>query len=722
MKNWKKVSTFLLALSMSVAFSLGIAACGGEETPATSGSETSSSVDSTNSESSTDSSVDETSSDDETDSSVEGTSSDDETDSSVDETSSDDETASSSTDDGSSDDVDDGDKPVVTTQKAYTENGCTYPALQVAENYEMYSWTEFELVEEASCKAAGIKQAYWTEDESVIHQAHIAPRGHTYNNGICACGEGPVYPAAPAKITYTAVEDCSGKGQEYDRYELTEGYYEVTMPRFSETKTWLSFAVEGPGQYALYTIDTVPTGTTIIRHDASAQYINPNNFPAGKVDGNVLYSNVTCSSSHWSESWRATFSISGGKSGEVLKLRFVKIDEEPWQPKTVRVQHLAQQINGVTAEDGPEGCQPAEVPFEADFFYEESSGYYRMGTPDNVGDIIYVAITMVPERMLLDKPFTQIQYELGSNVYLDTGKTTIDGDYLIWDYMPFISGDTDNDMKIDVDNCYQNFVNSDGLYPVNQELYEFLYLYTYKNKPIGWDDTLGAWRSDEYMERAWLAACYYYKNLQPGSKDLPYEIESIGDVEIKTTAEAWTYYSLSHTNYSSQSTITYCTVSCEDENALIRINDGAPIAAPFSILVETSAPFVFSVISSTFAEETFTFKIVDEYAGSQDDPEAVTITKGTQTVEINSIEHMKVNGTVEHLKYYTFNVSESGTLSLSADKNALVTITYTDTDNTQKTVLLSEWNDIEVKAGDVLEIVVGPADKAIDFDLTVSLT
>ena len=31
MKNWKKVSTFLLALSMSVSFAIGFAACGGNE-------------------------------------------------------------------------------------------------------------------------------------------------------------------------------------------------------------------------------------------------------------------------------------------------------------------------------------------------------------------------------------------------------------------------------------------------------------------------------------------------------------------------------------------------------------------------------------------------------------------------------------------------------------------------------------------------------------------
>ena len=38
-----------------------------------------------------------------------------------------------------------------------------------------------------------------------------------------------------------------------------------------------------------------------------------------------------------------------------------------------------------------------------------------------------------------------------------------------------------------------------------------------------------------------------------------------------------------------------------------------------------------------------------------------------------------------------------------------------------KTVMLGEWTPIQVKAGTVLEIVVGPASKALDFNLTVEL-
>lgn len=706
MKNWRKLSTFLLALSMSVSLSIGVAACGGDPAETSSPNANSSSVDASSSEIPEDSSS---------------------------------EDGASDADDSSSAEID-GDAPVITTQEGYEEDGFTYPDLQIAENFEMYSWNEFELVTEATCKTAGIKQASWTENESIVHQAYIAPRGHTYDNGICACGEGPVYPDAPSSITYLDVKSASSDpkadGSEYKRYELTEGYYEMAMPRGG--KIWLSFAVPEPGQYALYTLNDDASSYEIIRYDASASYIPIGSdgktyigFPARNIDG-VLYSNVTCSTAHWSTSWRATYSLSG-KSGNILKFRFVKIDDEPWTPKTVRVQHLAQQINGVTAPEGPENCTPTPVPYESEFFYEEASGYYRMGTPENPGEIIYVAITMVPERMLLDKPFTSIQYELGSNVYLDTGKTTIDGDYLIWDYMPFITGDTDNDMKIDVDNCYQNFVNGDGLYPVNQELYEFLRLYTNKNKPIAWDDSLGAWRTEEYMECAWLAACYYYKNLTPGSKELPYKVDDVGDLTVQTKEFDFVYYSFNYTNTSSQSTITYCTIACDDPMAYITIGDistnsARPLAG--GVLVETSSPLVFAISHANGEAATFNLTITPTYDGSQDDPVNVNIQKGENTVTIDSIEHVSATGSSSYLKYYTFTATESGTLSIASDKEkVLITVTYSVLEEnedselveTQKTVLVDKATAIAVEAGDVLEIVVGPATDAINATLTVSL-
>lgn len=714
MKNWKKVSAFLVALSMSVSLALGFAACGGAS------DDNSSKEGSSITESSQQSSAEENSSEE---SSVENIESN--------------ETESSDTE--SSEPIID-DAPVVKTQDGYEEDGFTYPALQVAENYEMYAWTEYELVEEPTCEVAGIKQTHWVDDESVIHQMHIAPRGHNYQNAVCECGDGPVYPQAPANITYVDIETANtnpgADGSDFKRFELTEGYFTASGASRGVKTYWLSFSVPEPGQYALYTTGDDASAFTINRYDASAQYIpvdesgkNYVGFAAKNIDG-VLYSPVLCETKYWSENWRATYTVSIPAKQE-LNFRFVRIDDEPWAPQTVRVAWKAQEINGVKAEEGPENCTPTEVPFGTPYFYEESSGRYRMGTPENKGEFIYVALTSIPKRMLADKTFALIHYE-GANLILDTGTTTIDGDYLVRDYTPFISADASANGSAD-GNCYELYCNSDGLYPVNQELFEFLQLYTKKFMPYEWNAEDGAWHSEYYNENAWLAACFYYKNLTPGSKELPHEITAIGDVDVEAKEFEFVYYNLTYQNDWLQSTITYCTITCDDPNARIIIGDvttNDPRPLTDGVLVETKQGVTFAISHAYGEAATFTLHITDAYAGSQDDPETLDISKGSQTVAMNTIEHLNPSGVANYQKYYTFTIKEDGTLNLTSDvANALVSITIVSKEvgedeqeyDVSKTVMLGEWTPIQVKAGTVLEIVVGPASKALDFNLTVEL-
>ena len=732
MKNWKKALTLLLSLFMTASLTTGITACGGEDSSSPDSSTppaTESSNDSNVSEESSsmeDSSLEESTPEDS--SSEESTPEDS---SSIEESTPEDSSSEeeSTPEDSSSDEGGDEDdeKPVITTQDAYVADGNTYPELKVAELYDMYSWTEYELVSAAKCTTAGIKQTHWTDDESVVHQEHIAPRGHTYANGICQdCGFGPIFPADTPGKTFLDPTDSksgiTGAGKEYDRYELTEGYYQFDILRTGIC--WLSFSVAEPGQYALYTIGNTDKSVEVARYDASAQYIpidangNYISFPARTLSDGTLYSSFNCTTSHWSTSWRATYSVKG-KAGSTVKLRLVKIDDEAWTPKTVREQYLAKGINGKHAPAGPENTTPVPVDWESPYFYEESSGYYRMGTPEKPGDIIYVAITKVAERMLQDKAFTQIQYEAASNLYLHYS-TTIEGDYLVRDYIPCISNDIDCDMVSDNDNCYQNYVNVDGLYPVNQELFEFLNLYAQKNNPIEWPQELGAWRSEYYNQQAWLAACYHYKNLTPGSKDLPFSITTTGTVSVQSGDFDYNYYSLKYTNSNSQSTITYCTISWTDENLIIQAND-ATYTGPNSILVETSGAkgFMFGVLAGDYSVANFTITIMDAYAGSQDDPEQLTFNKGTQTITLNTIEHLVASGNEStHQKYYVVTIAESGTLNLACDDKVNVTVTYAGDQNVQ----LNSWVPIEVQAGDVISIVVGPSINAAEFDVTVSLT
>lgn len=602
-----------------------------------------------------------------------------------------------------------------------------YPELVQVDNPEAYTWGDYELVSNPTCTTAGVKQRRWTEDESVIHQEYIAPRGHTYENGICACGFGPLFPDA-GEVSYVYPQEKGsgivGTGTEYDRYELTEGYYEIECNR---GLIWLSFSIPEAGQYALYTVGDADDSVELNRYDASAQYIpvdangNYINFPARELDDGCLYSSISCNTVTWSESWRATYSLKG-KSGTAVKLRFVRIADEAWSPATVRVSHLAQQINGKHAPAGDEGTMPTVVPYETEYYYEESSGYYRMGTPANPGAIIYVAITMVPPRMLLDKSFTQIQYEAASNLYLSYGKT-VDGDYLVRDYLAFISGDSDNDMETDVENCYKNYVNVDGLYPVNQELFEFLNLYVQKNCPMEIPEDIKN-DPEQFNAKAWLAACYYYKNLTPGSKELPIALSGTGDITISCPAYDYRYYTYSHVNGDTQSTISYCTISCDNPNAVVEAN-GKQYYGPFSFIAETNAAqaFKFAISSLDGAEAEFIIHIEENYAGSQDNPTNVTIGKGTQKVTFETIEHSLASGSFTYQSYYTLEITEDGILDLSAlgEEQVFMTIYYVNADGEEKSVQFNNWKAIQVKAGDVVSIVVGPTDEMLSYDINVSI-
>lgn len=603
-----------------------------------------------------------------------------------------------------------------------------YPELVQVDNPEAYTWGDYELVSNPTCTVAGVKQRRWTEDENVIHQEYITPRGHTYENGICACGFGPIFPDA-GEVSYVYPQEKGsgivGTGTEYDRYELTEGYYEIECNR---GLIWLSFSTAEAGQYALYTVGDADDSVELNRYDASAQYIpvdangNYINFPARELDDGCLYSSISCNTATWSDHWRATYSLKG-KSGTAVKLRFVRIADEAWSPATVRVSHLAKQINGKHAPAGDEGTSPTVVPYETEYYYEESSGYYRMGTPANPGNIIYAAITMVPPRMLLDKAFTQIQYEAASNLYLSYGKT-VDGDYLVRDYLAFISGDTDNDMETDVENCYKNYVNSDGLYPVNQELFEFLNLYVQKNCPMEIPEDIKN-DPEQFNAKAWLAACYYYKNLTPGSKELPIALSGTGDITLSCPAYDYRYYTYSHANGDTQSTISYCTISCDNPNAVLEAN-GKQYYGPFSFVAETNAAqaFEFAISSLDGAEAEFIIHIEENYDSSQDYPTTVNVGKGTQTVTFKTIEHLLAGGSFTYQSYYTLEITQDGVLDLShlGEGQVYMTIYYVNADGEEEAVQFNNWKAIQVKAGDVISIVVGPTDEMYNYEINVSLT
>ena len=187
------------------------------------------------------------------------------------------------------------------------------------------------------------------------------------------------------------------------------------------------------------------------------------------------------------------------------------------------------------------------------------------------------------------------------------------------------------------------------------------------------------------------------------------------------------YYTYTHTNGSTVSTISYCTITCDDPNVVIEANGKQYYGknGVVSFIAETNAaqPFRFAVSSRDGQETEFTLTVTENYAGSQDYPTTITVGKGEQSVTFETIEHLLADGSLTYQSYYTLMIAEDGVLNFSTTSETVyMTIYYVDANGKEEAVLYSNWNAIEVKAGDVISIVVGPANEAFSHQINVSLT
>ena len=181
-----------------------------------------------------------------------------------------------------------------------------YPALKEDCEHEFDEWT-FE--KEANCVQDGFAYRYCLLCKGSQTET-IPMRGHTFNNTACEKCDTPIQLPTEDNsllIQYPQEDDSgiAGTGEAYDRYELKEGYIELTGGRLP---IWLSFSVSGAGQYVLYTVEG-DQGATITRYDASFHTITESSAQeATLVDGN-LRSVVNCGSMYYSTQWRATYRV-----------------------------------------------------------------------------------------------------------------------------------------------------------------------------------------------------------------------------------------------------------------------------------------------------------------------------------------------------------------------------------------------------------------------------
>ena len=420
--------------------------------------------------------------------------------------------------------------------------------------------------------------------------------------------------------------DAAGSKIALGRYECEEGYYEIDHPG-NNKEVFYSFRVYEAGQYALYTMESVSEsdGIVITQYDASAQYIPTDEN--GKYVGNeaelvpnrnVLYSRINCSEKIYNSNWRATYGITSSIAKK-FRVRFVRIADAIPDPENIETKVTAKELVGKLTGEETANKAPVEVPYSSNIFFDENAtlnvttldtqetktvkGFYRMGTAENPGEIVYAAITSTPSRLFADNSFSAIQYE-GNNLVLYMS-TNADGNYLINNYIDFIMNDGGEKTaeKDTTKLCYQNVVNADGMYPVNQELYEFLCAYVRKNPPALDDDELV-----EYADKLWLAPCYYYDYVKLGTKSYPHSIDFGTDdtmiqKDVETVEDEIVYYNVKWNKATDEltniaTTSGYYTVTCSTANAYIlygsqiyKVNEGETLSLTIASDVANGATF-----------------------------------------------------------------------------------------------------------------------------------
>ncbi len=439
---------------------------------------------------------------------------------------------------------------------------------------------EWELHRAADCDTKGIKVRHCTAHENENHDDYewFAARNHSYNTlGICSiCEDQIAVPVADKNATYLDPQDptsgISGSGDEYvqeiyipeeDRVEqvpgtgkyrlYVDGYF--TLEIGNEGTCWFDFNVPAPGQYAV--LSTSNADGVILEQYASSEATN---FKIGDAmeleDGNFL-SVASCTKAYYSPYWTGSFRLSGAP-GDTVKIFIVKVAEPTWEAAHIVEQQYATELTTEVAPNGEKGAVATVVPYTSAYFFDETSGYYRMGTKDKPGAIIYMAIDKNAERLLGSESFISLQEIWTPAVRNLQVGYTVEGDVLHYDYAPMLYSDP---AFGGVEHSYQTYLNADGMYPVTQELYQFLCYYTNRNTavtppPEGSED------------KAWLSACYYYVMLKQGEEGNPFEITQLGDFTItqyganKRTFLKFTYDPNPESEYA---TSTVCTITVKTE-------------------------------------------------------------------------------------------------------------------------------------------------------------
>ncbi len=547
------------------------------------------------------------------------------------------------------------------------------------ENDELY--TRWVRVTAPTCTEDGVKERTLLEDPTQKQTKAIPKRGHEYADtndkitlsgglGKCIrCGEQAEIPALPAGQTFPEANGTGSGSDAYSPLVLNAGCYTLDV----NGDLWVAFAVEGSaeGQYAFYSVDGAAVSAT--RHIAAGDALHPSYVNttgvAAVTEGGNFYSYVLNS-----EQTLALFHLQSS-SLKRIKICYTKIAETPWIQGNEMIKVYPTELTKGKAEDGPEGKALKDVPYDAEYFYDTATGYYRLGTKEYPGEIIYVKLTKSAERVFSDG---------GTFVALNTDTLTLsygenaDGDICSYNYVPFMLNWKNDDAvtggrplpeqenttpEADPDKkCYQNYCNADGAYPVNKELYKFLNLYLRRNKPMDEDlsqemyseEIKKDFENPEEDNKLWLAACYYYEEYVKGTERYPLSLPE-GETTV-TTVELDDFFCVTQKD-------AFYTITWSNPDVYIRVGD---CMTPFIGSV-TLAPYTkFGVYEANGLKDVEVTLTVEKVAGGSADS-ALTLTAGSVT--LSTVTAYDNSGEQVHYAYYSYTATAAGNLTLTTSED-----------------------------------------------------
>lgn len=219
-----------------------------------------------------------------------------------------------------------------------------------------------------------------------------------------------------------------------------------------------------------------------------------------------------------------------GKYPATATVEFVKANDLVDTTTDVEVKATLTQF--ADNEDNEKTLIPIDLDGTDTIYYDEDKGYYRLGDGEDpkASDPIVVVMlkkNLDSDRLYLGEGAPLIYLEMATNgqiapyvfdVTEDKTDTSKGNSYL--DYRKMLRGFVEYDKpsnsrdnlsipeELEEENCYVNYVNSDGVYPLTEELKEYLQLFAkyaaeYKKNNMGQDLIP---EGDEN----WMFACYYY--------------------------------------------------------------------------------------------------------------------------------------------------------------------------------------------------------------------